>query len=91
MSSQAPCLSSKMVLSTVRVVGRWADTKSIPGRFKLGKTPLVGGASGVFGDGQERRFRSDAALFRRLYQEIGQLNVEQDFLAERFGPRARFQ
>ena len=30
--------------------------------------------------------RSDAALTARLYQEIGQLKVERDFLAERSGP-----
>ena len=30
--------------------------------------------------------RNDAALVARLYQEIGQLKVERDFLAERSGP-----
>ena len=90
----SPAFKAKVALEAMKgeeTVARWADTKSTPGRFKLGKTPLVGGASGVFGDGQERRARSDAALFRKLHQEIGQLNVERDFLAERSGPGARLQ
>ena len=41
------------------------------------------GASGVFGNGKEQKGRNDAALVARLYQEIGQLKVERDFLAER--------
>ena len=47
------------------------------------------GASGVFGNGQEKKAKkakNDAALVARLYQEIGQLKVERDFLAERSGP-----
>ena len=37
-------------------------------------------------DGQEQKASSDAALIARLYQEIGQLKVERDFLSERSGP-----
>ena len=44
------------------------------------------GASGVFGNGKEQKTKSDAALVARLHQEIGQLKVERDFLAERSGP-----
>ena len=44
------------------------------------------GASGVFGNGKEQKASSDSALIARLYQEIGQLKVERDFLAERSGP-----
>ena len=43
-------------------------------------------ASGVFGNGKEQKSKNDAALVARLYQEIGQLKVERDFLAERSGP-----
>ena len=35
---------------------------------------------------KEQKGRNDAALIARLYQEIGQLKVERDFLAERSGP-----
>ena len=44
------------------------------------------GASGVFGNGKDRKSRNDDALIARLYQEIGQMKVERDFLAERSGP-----
>ena len=57
-----------------------------PGQIQAWKKALVEGASGVFGNGKEQKTRSDAALAARLYQEIGQLKVERDFLAERSGP-----
>ena len=44
------------------------------------------GAAGVFGNGQKSKAKDDAALIARLYQEIGQLKVERDFLWERSGP-----
>ena len=33
-----------------------------------------------------KKAKNDAAMVARLYQEIGQLKVERDFLAERSGP-----
>ena len=57
-----------------------------PGQIQAWKKALTQGAAGVFGNGQEQKARSDAALIARLYQETGQLKVERDFLAERSGP-----
>ena len=57
-----------------------------PGQIQAWKKALVEGASGVFGNGKEQKPRNDNALIARLYQEIGQLKVERDFLAERSGP-----
>ena len=57
-----------------------------PGQIQAWKKALTEGASGVFGNGKEQKSRNDAALIARLYQEIGQLKVERDFLAERSGP-----
>ena len=57
-----------------------------PGQIQAWKKALVEGASGVFGNGKEQKGRNDDALVARLYQEIGQLKVERDFLAERSGP-----
>ena len=57
-----------------------------PGQIQAWKRALAEGASGVFGNGKEQKSRNDAALIARLYQEIGQLKVERDFLAERSGP-----
>ena len=62
-----------------------------PGQIQAWKKALAEGASGVFGNGKGQKSRNDksrndAALIARLYQEIGQLKVERDFLAERSGP-----
>ena len=57
-----------------------------PGQIQAWKKALGEGASGVFGSGKDQKSRNDAALIARLYQEIGQLKVERDFLAERSGP-----
>ena len=40
----------------------------------------------VRGNSQDQKAGSDAALIARLYQEIGQLKVERDFLTERSVP-----
>ena len=57
-----------------------------PGQIQAWKKALTEGASGVFGNGQDQKAKRNAALVARLYQEIGQLKVERDFLAERSGP-----
>ncbi len=57
-----------------------------PGQIQAWKKSLLEGAAGVFGGNQDKRQKSDQALVARLYQQIGQLKVERDFLAERLGP-----
>ena len=57
-----------------------------PGQIRTWKKALVEGASRVLGNGKEHQGGNAAALVALLYQEIGQLKVEQDFLAERSGP-----
>jgi len=46
------------------------------------KKALVEGAAGVFDEGQKQK-ASDDALVAQLYQQIGQLKVERDFLESR--------
>ena len=57
-----------------------------PSQIQAWKKALTEGAAGVFGNRQDQKAKSEAALVTRLYQEIGQLKVERDFLAERSGP-----
>ena len=57
-----------------------------PGQVQARKKSLPEGAAGVFDGNQDKRQKSDAVLVPRLYQQIGQLKVERDFLAERPGP-----
>ncbi len=57
-----------------------------PGQIQAWKKALLEGASGVFNGNYGKGQKSDEALVARLYQQIGQLKVERDFLAERSGP-----
>ena len=51
-----------------------------PGQIQAREKALVEGASGVLSNGHEQKTRSEATLIARLYQEVGQLKVERDFL-----------
>ena len=57
-----------------------------PSQIQAWKKALLAGAAGVFGGNHEKRQKADAVLVARLYQQIGQLKVERDFLAERSLP-----
>ena len=57
-----------------------------PGQIQAWNEALVEGASGVFRNGKDQKAKNDVALIARLYQEIGQLKVERDFLVERSDP-----
>ena len=57
-----------------------------PSQIQAWQKAITEGASAVFSKGQEQKSKSDPALITRLYQEIGRLKVERDFLAERSGP-----
>ena len=85
-----PALKAKVALEAVKgedMVAQLAARYEVhSGQIQAWKKTLVEGASGVFGNGKEQKGKSDAALIARLYQEIGQLKVERDFLAERSGP-----
>ena len=53
-----------------------------PNLVSAWKKALVEGAVGVFDEGQKQK-ASDDALVAQLYQQIGQLKVERDFLESR--------
>ena len=57
-----------------------------PGQIQAWKKSLLEGAAGVFGGNHDKGHKADEVLVARLYQQIGQLKVERDFLAERSGP-----
>ena len=57
-----------------------------PGQIQAWKKALLEGAAGVFNGNHDKGGKGEAALIARLYQQIGQLKVERDFLWERSGP-----
>ena len=86
----SPAFKAKVALEALKgqetVAQLAARYEVYPGQIQAWKRALTEGASGVFGNGKEQKARNDAALIACLYQEIGQLKVERDFLAERSGP-----
>ena len=55
-----------------------------PSQIRVWKKTLAEGAAGIFGDNQDQK-KDDESLMAQLYQQIGQLKVERDFLESRFG------
>ena len=51
-----------------------------PSQIRTWKRALAENAAGIFGEDHARKKREDANLVARLYQQIGQLKVEKDFL-----------
>ncbi len=86
----SPAFKAKVALEAVKgqeTVAQVAARYEVhPGQIQAWKKALTEGAAGVFGHGKEQKAKNDTALVARLYQEIGQLKVERDFLAERSGP-----
>lgn len=49
------------------------------------KRQMEKGAIGVFGDDREQQKKDREARVAKLYQEIGQIKVERDFLERKLG------
>jgi len=56
-----------------------------PSQVRAWKKALLEGAAGVFEGANGRRQKAEEALTAQLYQQIGQLKVERDFLQGRLG------
>ncbi len=55
-----------------------------PGQIRAWKKALTESATGIFG-GDHNQKKGDEALIAQLYQQIGQLKVERDFLEGSLG------
>jgi transposase-like protein len=56
-----------------------------PSQIRTWKRALTEGATGIFGSDQGQGKKGDEALIAQLYQQIGQLKVERDFLENALG------
>ncbi len=56
-----------------------------PSQIRKWRNALAEGAAGIFGDGQAEKKKDEAALVAQLYQQIGKLKVERDFLEKALG------
>ena len=56
-----------------------------PGQIRTWKRELTEGATSIFGDNHDQKKKSGEALIAQLYQQIGQLKVERDFLENALG------
>ena len=85
-----PAFKAKVALEAVKgedtVAQPAARYQVHPSQIQAWKKTLTSGATGVFGNRQDQTASNDAALVARLYQEIGQLKVERDFLSKRSAP-----
>jgi transposase-like protein len=54
-----------------------------PSQIRTWKKTLAEGAIGIFGGDQNQK-KGNEGLIAQLYQQIGQLKVERDFLESRF-------
>jgi transposase len=56
-----------------------------PSQIRIWKKALAEGAAGIFGGEQNQKRKDDEGFIAQLYQQIGQLKVERDFLERRLG------
>ena len=56
-----------------------------PSQIHSWKKELLEGVAGIFGDDREQKKKDDKNLVAQLYQQIGQLKVERDFLEKSLG------
>ncbi len=56
-----------------------------PSQIRAWRKALAEGAAGIFGGNHDQKKKDDGNLIAQLYQQIGQLKVERDFLESRLG------
>ncbi len=85
----SPAFKAKVALAALQGEETIAQLSSRfqvhPSQIHAWKKALTQGASELFSIGSGKQEKDQEALIAQLYQQIGQLKVERDFLAERSG------
>ena len=80
----SPSFKAKVALEALKGEETIAELASRfevhPSQIRTWKNTLTGSVAGIFGKDQNHKGRDDASLIAQLYQQIGQLKVERDFL-----------
>lgn len=85
----SPAFKAKVALEAVKgeeTVAQLASRFDVhPGQVHKWKKELTDGAAGIFGNGHNQKIPDNRQLMAQLYQQIGQLKVERDFLENTLG------
>lgn len=79
----SPAFKARIALEAIKgeaTIAQLASRFEVhPSQVRKWKKQMEDGAAGVFGDDRPEK-KDDQALIAQLYQQIGQLKVERDFL-----------